>query len=387
MRVLKAKDALGLFDEPYRGIGEAADRSAARALARDAATRCPVLLRNEGGLLPLKRGTKIALIGPFGDDKAHLNGAWALFSDGRDSESLAEGLTDAIDADLLRVEAGSEIEGPIRGGFAAAERAALWADVVVLALGEGQHMSAESRSRTDPAVPAVQMELARAMRRTGKPLVTLLRTGRPLVIPELAGLSDALLVTWFLGAATGSAVADLLLGRAAPSGRLPMSFPRHVGQLPIYYARKPTGRPPGDVPGPFTARYIDAAPGPLFPFGFGLGYGRADYGAVRLDSAVLPWDGEIRASCILCETRGVAVEDTAQLYIRDIASMPVRPGRELKGFRKLAVPAGGMAKVDFGITRSLLARADGTVEPGAFDLWIAPHAEAGEPVRFVLEAP
>lgn len=387
LRVLRAKDALGLFDNPYRGFGETDDRAAARTLAREAARRCPVLLRNEGGLLPLKRGTKIALVGPFAEDKANLNGAWALFADGQESESLAGGLGAAVGAGLLRVEVGSAIEAPIRGGLAAAEGAALWADVVVLAIGEGQHMSAESRSRTDPAVPAVQMELARTMRRTGKPLVTLLRAGRPLVIPELVELSDALLVTWFLGVSTGSAVADLLLGHAAPSGRLPMSFPRHVGQLPIHYARKATGRPPTDAPGPFTARYIDAAPGPLFPFGFGLGYGRVDYGAVRLDGMTLPWDGEIRASCVLCETRGVAIEETAQLYIRDIASMPVRPVRELKGFRKLAVPAGGMTKVEFGITRALLARADGTVEPGAFDLWIAPHAEAGEPVRFVLEAP
>lgn len=391
LRVLGAKRALGLFDDPYRGLAGPGDRAGARALARDAARRCPVLLRNEGGVLPLKRGLKIALIGPLARDEAHLNGAWALFSDSSDSQSIADGLAAAIEPDNLRVEAGTDIEGPIKGGIAAATRAAEWADVVVLALGEGQHMSAESRSRTDPVVPSVQMELVRAMRRTGKPLVTLLRAGRPLVVPELAALSDALLVTWFLGAETGSAVADLLLGYAAPSGRLPMSFPRHVGQLPLYYARKSTGRPPADPPleppPPFTARYIDRAPGPLFPFGFGLGYGQVGYGAVRFDSDRLAWDGEITASCILRETRGKAIDETAQLYIRDVASSPVRPLRELKGFRKQAIAAGQMAKISFVIDRALLARADGTVEPGAFDLWIAPHAEAGISARFMLEQP
>lgn len=391
LRVLRAKQALGLFNDPYRGLAAGEDRTAAKALAREAAGRCPVLLRNEGNLLPLRRGQKIALIGPLAHDKAHLNGAWAVFSDSGESQSLAEGLMAAIDPDDLRIEAAVGIEEPLKGGIAAATRAAEWADVVILALGEGQHMSAEARSRTDPAVPVMQMELARAMRRTGKPLVTLLRTGRPLAIPELAALSDALLVTWFLGAETGGAIADLLLGRMSPSGRLPMSFPRHVGQLPLYYARKATGRPPADPPAdpapPFTARYIDAAPGPLFPFGFGLGYGHAVYGPVRLDDDRLAWDGEITASCILSETRGRAIDETAQLYIRDIASSPVRPVRELKGFRKESIAAGAMSKVSFAITRDLLARADGTVEPGAFDLWIAPHAEAGAPVRFVLEAP
>lgn len=390
LRVLRAKQALGLFDDPYRSLTDVGDRTEARALAREAARRCPVLLRNENGVLPLKRGIRIALVGPLAQGKAHLNGAWAVFADSADSTSLADGLTAAVDPDHLRIEAGAGIEDPIEGGIIAAERVAEWADVVILALGEGQHMSAESRSRTDPVVPAVQMELARAMRRTGKPLVTLLRAGRPLVVPELSGLSDALLVTWFLGAETGSAVADLLLGHASPSGRLPMSFPRHVGQLPLYYARKTTGRPPADpavdpLP-PFTARYIDSAPGPLFPFGFGLGYGHATYGPVRLDSERLAWDGAITASCILSETRGWAVDETAQLYIRDIASSPVRPVRELKGFIKESIAAGGMTKIRFSITRALLARADGTVEPGTFDLWIAPHAEAGIPMRFVLEA-
>jgi beta-glucosidase len=274
----------------------------------------------------------------------------------------------------------------IDGGIAAARALAAAADVIILALGEGQHMSGESRSRADPSLPEAQLELARAMRETGKPVVTLLRTGRPLVIPELAALSDAVLVTWFLGAETGHAIADLVFGRASPSGRLPMSFPRHVGQLPIYYAHKPTGRQP--MPGVlrFTARYLDVEPGPLFPFGYGLGYGRADYGPTGTSEETMAWDGAITVSCAVAEIAGVAIEEVAQLYIRDLVASRIRPVRELRDFRKLEIAANGRVEIRFVLTREMLALPDGTVEPGAFDVWIAPHAEAGEPARFVLEA-
>ncbi|WP_294057064.1 glycoside hydrolase family 3 N-terminal domain-containing protein [Sphingomonas sp.] len=385
LRVLRAKAALGLFDDPYRGLAVEQDAAALKTFAREAARRCPVLLKNEGGVLPLRPGVRAALIGPFADEHAHLNGAWAIFADNGESASLLDGFAASPEIAALSVAPGCGIESPIEGGIAAALAAAEGSDVVVLALGEGQHMSGESRSRADPSLPAAQLELARAMRSLGKPVVTLLRTGRPLAIPELAGLSDALLVTWFLGAETGHAIADLVLGRAAPGGRLPMSFPRHVGQLPLYYARKRTGRPPEAGKPRFTARYIDVEPGPLYPFGFGLGYGRADYGPVRLDHATMAWDGTLTARCTIRETAGAAIEEVAQLYLHDVAASRIRPVRELKGFAKLAIPANGEVEAVFEITRGLLAFADGTAEPGAFELWIAPHAEAGEPARFVLE--
>ena len=385
LRVLRTKQALGLFDNPWRGFDRPHDAGPLRDFARAAARRCPALLRNEGGVLPLGHGLRIALIGPFAREHAHLNGAWAIFADNRHSVNLEEGFAASPELGELIVAAGCDIEALIDGGIAEAERAAAQADVIVLALGEGQHMSGESRSRADPSLPEAQLVLARAMRRLGKPVDTLLRCGRPLVIPELVELSDALLVTWSLGAQTGHAVADLAFGRASPSGRLPMSFPRHVGQLPIYYARKATGRPPAPGQLRFTARYLDVEPGPLFPFGFGLTYGRAAYGATRVDRGRLAWDERLTISCTITETGGGAIEEVAQLYIRDLAASRIRPLRELKDFRKVAIGANGTADVTFMLDRSTLAFADGSVEPGTFQVWIAPHAEAGEPALFNLE--
>jgi beta-glucosidase len=386
LRVLNAKHALALFDDPYRRISAAPEISVTRATAREVARHCPVLLKNDDHALPLQPGTRVALIGPFACEHAHLNGAWAIFADNARSVNLEDGLAAATGIGELSVAPGCGIEQSIDGGIADALACAAVADVVVLAIGEGQHMSGESRSRVDPNLPAPQLELARALRTAGKPIVTLLRTGRPLVIPELVELSDALLVTWFLGAETGHAVADLLFGHASPGGRLPMSFPRHVGQLPIYYARKATGRPPQPGVLRFTARYIDVEPGPLFPFGYGLGYGRADYGATRIEADTMAWDGTLTVCCTIAETAGRAIEETPQLYIRDLAASRVRPVRELVDFRKLAIPAGEKAQIVFTLTRDMLALPDGTIEPGAFDVWIAPNAEAGTSARFTLEA-
>ncbi|MDB5416808.1 MAG: beta-glucosidase [Phenylobacterium sp.] len=390
LRVLAAKQALGLFENPYRGLGAAFDPGPARALAREAARRCQVLLKNRDGVLPLKAGTRAALIGPFAREHQHLNGAWAIFAANGQSVNLEQGFRAAMGDQALIVEPGCGIAEALPGGLEAAVAAAAAADVVLLALGEGQHMSGESRSRTDIGLPSAQIELARAMQRTGKPIVTLLRTGRPLAIPELAELSDALLVTWFLGSETGAAVADVVLGRAAPSGRLPMSFPRHVGQAPIYYARKATGRPAREPPGPFTARYIDAEPGPLYPFGFGLGYGQVVYGPTQVSAPDLARSGAVTVSCDLTESAGVEVEEVVQLYVHDVAASRVRPVRELKAFRKVTVAAGARLVVTFELRGEELGFADGlggwTVEPGAFEVWIAPNAEAGVPARFVLRA-
>jgi beta-glucosidase len=388
LRVLAAKRALGLFENPYRGLGRAFDPVPARALAREAARRCQVLLKNHGGVLPLKAGTRVALIGPFARDHQHLNGAWAIFAANGLSVNLEDGFLAALGPEALIVEPGCGIAEPTTGGLDRAVAAARAADVVLLAVGEGQHMSGESRSRSDIGLPSAQVDLVRAVKQAGRPIVSILRTGRPLAVPELAELSDALLVTWFLGAETGAAVADIVLGRAAPSGRLPMSFPRRVGQAPIYYARKPTGRPPREPPGPFTARYIDVEPTPLYPFGYGLGYGHVEYGPTRVSAAELGWNGTQRVSCELVETAGAATEEVVQLYIRDVAASRVRPVRELKDFRKVAIAAGARVVVDFDLHTADLrfTGADGAaiVEPGAFDVWVAPNAEAGVSARFVL---
>lgn len=389
MRVLQAKRALGLFDNPYRGLDAVAPAS--RALAREAARRCPVLLKNAGDVLPLAPGAAVALIGPFAREQSHLNGAWAIFGDNNQSVDLATGLTNALGQGAVAVVQGCEIDRELHGGIDAAVAAAREADVVILALGEGQHMSGESRSRADIGVPEAQLALARAVHTVAKRVVILLRTGRPLVIGELADLADAVLVTWFLGTETGHAVADLLTGKAAPRGRLPMSFPRHVGQVPIFYARKATGRPAAPGSPIFTARYIDVENGPLFPFGFGLSYGRVSYGPTEADAKHMPWDGVLTVRCALTEADGRDVDELAQLYVHDVAARRIRPIRELKAFRWYKVPANGSVTVIFEIKRDDLAFDDmqggRLAEPGAFDIWIAPDAQSGRPVRFILDPP
>jgi beta-glucosidase len=390
LRVLRAKEALGLFANPYRGIDSSYEAGSARTLAREAARRCIVLLKNENNALPLAKGSRVALIGPFAREHRHLNGLWAIFAANAQSVNVEEGLLAALGTGAIVVSPGSNIDSPIVGGIDAALAAAAQSDVVVLAVGEGQNMSGESRSRADISLPAAQLELARALKKAGKPVVTLLRTGRPLVIPELAELSDALLVTWFLGAETGNAVADLLLGHTGPSARLPMSFPRHQGQVPIYYARKSTGRPAAPPPTMFTARYIDTDPTPLFPFGYGLTYGRCEYGPTTVDRSEIGADETVSVSCRIKEVSGKSVEEVVQLYVHDVAASRVRPVRELKDFRKVAIAAGESTVVTFALHAADLGFDDLTgkrvVEPGEFKLWIAAHAEAGSPATLTLKS-
>jgi len=390
-RVLTAKLRLGLFDNPYRGLGENAQTAAARALTREAGAKAIVLLKNEEAILPLKAGVRVALLGPLSDEHQHLNGPWAFFGENKASVSVLEGLTTALGVDHVVTAPGCGLVEAMPDQLEAALVVADGADVVVLALGEGQHMSGESRSQADINLPAAQLELARAVRARGKRVVLLLRTGRPLPLAELADLADAVVVTWFLGSESGTAIADILTGIQSPSGRLPISFPRHAGQIPIYYARKSSGRPATVPPKMFTARYTDIEPGPLYPFGFGLTYGAVDYGPVQLSADRLEGSDEIEVSCVLRETSGVACVETPQLYIRDVVGSTARPIRELKDFSKATLEANGSVEVRFTLSRDSLAfwREDlgWGAEAGAFEVWIAPHAEAGEPATFVLAPP
>lgn len=391
MRVLRAKHRLGLFDDPYRGLDTPPSPAVATArdLARESARRTLTLLKNDGGVLPLKPGAKVALIGPLARENQHLNGPWAIFSDNARSVSLYNGLVAALGEAAVETAPGCDLTRPGEDGFAEALAIAARADVVLLALGEGQHMSGESRSRLDITVPEPQMALARVVRTLGKPTAVLLRTGRPLAIAPLLDLADAVLVTWFGGSETGSAVADVLTGVHAPSGRLPISFPRHPAQVPIYYGHKSTGRPADRVrPRRFTAHFFDVAPGPLFPFGFGLGYGAAAYGPTEIDRETLAAGETLTVVCKVTETAGQPITETPQLYVRDLVASVTRPVRELKAFAKLEIAAGGEAVARFTLTADDLAwpHADGRMiaEPGAFEVCIAPHAETGEWTRFEL---
>jgi len=399
-RVLRVKQRLGLFDHPMRGLDGPSvdapplDMAAHQALAREAAVRSIVLLKNEGGLLPLhKAGQRIALIGPFAG-RSDLFGPWMLFP----GQAAPVGIEDALraamaDPTLLTVVRGADVEAPLPGGIAAAVAAAQAADVVLLSIGEDEAMSGEARSRSDIEVPAAQQALADAVVATGKPVVVLLRNGRALALKDGVRRAQALLVTWFLGSQTGPAVADILFGDASPSARLPVSFPQTPGQVPYYYAHKRTGRPELDADPnlPYRARYLAATNEPLYPFGFGLGYAPVRYTALDAGPARLPWNGTLDIKARISNEGRRDVEETAQLYIEEQAASVTRPVRELKAFRKVHVPAGGSAEVDFSLSRADLMFIGQdlrpTVEPGRFELWVGPSAAAGLHAGFELLPP
>ena len=391
-RVLSVKAALGLFEDPYRGSDPEAERREIgarehRALAREAARRSAVLLRNEGGLLPLSRDARVALIGPLAAESANAVGPWSLFADHPAVVTIEAGLR-AVLGDRLTVARGAEAEAEIPGGIAEAVAAAEAADVVVLVAGEHAFMSAEAQSRAEIVVPAPQRALAEALAATGKPMVLLLKCGRALELSGAIAAADAILVTWFLGSEEGNAIADLLFGEAAPSGRLPVSFPVRSGQEPYHYAHLATGRPETPESSAYKARFRETANRALYPFGHGLGYAPVHYGAPVLSGDVLAWEGEISARVELTNSGDREVEELAQLYIRDLAARVARPVRLLLGFQRLAVPPGGAVEARFTLRREdlLYLGPDGRpgVEPGAFDLWIAPDAESGVPARFRL---
>ena len=397
-RVLRVKQVLGLFDDPYRSLDPEAERtllglSATRELAREAARRSVVLLKNEGGLLPLPRtGRRIALIGPFADDRFHLMGPWSLWKQPQHAVSLAQGLREAmVDAQALEVVAGCGIEQALEGGLAAAQAAAQRADVVILALGEGEAMSGESASRADIGLPAPQQALAEAVAAaaSGKPVLVVLQHGRALALSGAVREAAALLAAGYLGDESGHALADLIFGEHAPSGRLPVSFPLHAGQQPYHYNHRRTGRPqvrPGEAR--FKSRYLEVPHEALYPFGHGLGYGEIDYGATTLGADTLAWDGEVMVQVTVSNRGARAQREVAQLYIHQRVAGLVRPVRELRGFQAVELAPGESATLRFTLTRAQLAYAgaDGrpVSEPGLFDVWVAPSATGGTPATLRL---
>jgi beta-glucosidase len=387
-KVLAIKAALGLFDDPFRRIDVKREKARSRtkqalALAREAGRKSIVLLKNEDDLLPLpKSGKKIAIIGPFASGKHDLNGPWVVYGSNDYAVDLAEGVRNAVaDKDNVTVVQGSGVEEAIPGGIEAAVAAARAADIVLLAIGENEAMSGEAQSRAEIVVPAPQQALAEAVAAVGKPVVVVLKNGRALALQGAIANAPAILVTWFLGTESGNATADVLFGDYGPSGRLPCSFPRSPGQQPYYYAHKPTGRPnpSDDKLEPYKAHYRGIPNKALYPFGHGLTYGKIDYSNLKVAPA-MGWDGDLTVTATITNGGSRGAEEVVQLYIRDRVASMTRPVRELKAFRKLKLAPGASETVTFKLNRSLLmfiGRDDKpTVEPGTFDVWIAPSAEA-----------
>jgi beta-glucosidase len=398
-RVLAAKAMLGLFDDPFRRIDEKRERSRSmlpvtRALARESGRKSIVLLKNDGDLLPLPRsGKTIALIGPFASGQHDLIGPWCVYGDDAKAVDLVTGVRAALaDKAALLVVEGSKSEDPIAGGIEQAVEAARRADIVILAIGESQNMSGEAQSRTEIIVPEPQQRLAEAVTAVGKPTVVVLKNGRALALHGAVADAPAILVTWFLGTETGHAIADVLFGAYSPSGRLPASFPRASGQEPYYYAHKTTGRPnpPGPLE-PYKAHYRGVPNSALYPFGHGLTYGKIEYGGLALSSPALMMNGEIAIAARITNRGSRAAEEVVQLYIHDRTASVTRPIRELKAFRKVALAPGQSETVRFTLRASDLAfygpGNKPVVEPGMFDVWIAPSAEsAGVQGSFELRA-
>ncbi|WP_211253692.1 glycoside hydrolase family 3 N-terminal domain-containing protein [Haematobacter massiliensis] len=391
-RVLRVKEALGLFDDPWRGMDAEQETRVVRspshiALAREAARRSVVLLRNQGGLLPLRPDLRIALIGPFGADADNAFGPWSIFGEREHVITLEAGIRAALaDPDRLTVVTGCGIESELPGGIEAAVAAAGASDVVLLAVGESQWMSAEGHSRTEIDLPPQQAALVEAVMEAGRPVVVLLKTGRALALTGRVAEADAIMVTWFLGQEEGNAVADLLFGTAAPSGRLPVSFPRRTGQQPFYYARLSTGRPAQAADQAYSAHYRNLPDSALYPFGHGLTYGSVRYEPPRLSADRLMAGGRLTATARLTNDGARDAEEVAQLYLRDRAAQVAQPRRLLKAFRHVTVPAGGAVEVSFDLGVGELAYLgpdmQPTVDPGWFDLWIAPDAESGVAAAF-----
>lgn len=390
-RVLRAKRTVGLFDEPM--VEEGGEERVIltpehRRAARQVAQKSIVLLKNEGELLPLSEdiGT-LAVIGPFADDAEEMLGSWRALGRGEDAVSILSGIRDRVSprtrvlhARGTGIEEGSDAE--ISEAVAVAERA----DAVLAFLGEGSLMSGEARSRVSLDMPGRQQELLEALVATGKPVALVVESGRPLTLEWAAENVPTIVYGWFLGVEAGHAVADVLFGDVNPSGKLPVTFPRSVGQIPIYYNHLPTGRP-ADPEDEYTSKYIDSPNEPRWPFGHGLSYTRFEYHDLRLSAPSMTADGELTVSAEVRNAGERAGEEVVQLYVNDPVASISRPVKELKGFQRIALAPGESRRVAFTVTPEALRfwGEDGwTVEPGEFRVWIGPSSAEGLEDRFEL---
>ena len=400
-RILKKKFDLGLFDDPYRYSDVEREKNTVMKpefleAARDVARKSIVLLKNatlpgqEKQLLPLSKDVKqLAVIGPLADARREMIGSWSAAGDWKKSVTLLEGIKAAVStkANVLFAR-GCNISDDSTTYFAEAVRVAQKADVVVLALGEGAWMTGEAASRASLGLPVVQQKLIEEIAKTGKPIVVVLMNGRPLAINWIEEHIPAIVETWFLGTQAGNAIADVLFGDYNPSGKLPVTFPRSVGQVPIFYNMKNTGRPM-DRNNKYTSKYLDEENDPLYPFGFGLSYTTFTYGEVKLNKEIITSNEDFSVSCKVTNTGKRAGAEVVQLYIRDLVGSVTRPVKELKNFQKILLQPGETKDVSFTINNMDLAfyRKDmsfGT-EAGKFEVFIGSNSRDVMKATFELK--
>ncbi|MGZ3467684.1 MAG: glycoside hydrolase family 3 N-terminal domain-containing protein, partial [Gemmatimonadaceae bacterium] len=399
-RILRLKYALGLFDDPYRFSDAARERRFTLApehvaAARTAAREGIVLLKNANKTLPLKKGLRtIAVIGPLADDARSALGNWG--ADGRPEETISvlAGIRSAVGASTRIISArGAPVDTADSSGFSAARAAATEADAVVLVLGERQDMSAEASNRASIELPGNQRDLALAVIRAArqspggesKPVVAVLMNGRPLAIPELATEAPAIVESWFLGSQHGAAVADVLFGDYNPGGKLPTTFPRATGQIPIYYNHRNTGRP-AEAGNHYTSKYLDIPWTPQFPFGFGLSYTTFAYSNLRLSASSIRARDPLTVSVDVRNSGDRAGDEIVQLYLRDDVASVEEPVKSLKGFRRIALQPGETRTVTFKIGPEALSLYDSrmrrVVEPGSFTVFVGTNSDDVITTRF-----
>jgi beta-glucosidase len=399
--ILRLKFRLGLFDGRPGPAGSSEPTAASRALARNAAAESMVLLKNDG-VLPLSNATRsIALIGPLADSQLDQMGTWSMDGRASDVETPLAALRARLGADHVHyVRALRNSRDMSHANFAAAVDAARASDLALLFLGEDQNLSGEAHSRAFLNLPGAQAELAGEVAKAGKPVVLVIMAGRPLTFHETAEKARAVLWAWHPGTMGGPAIADLLFGDRSPSGKLPVTFPRTVGQVPIYYAHLNTGRPaePGEIgipmgnpvePKGYTSKYLDVDLTPEYPFGYGLSYATFSYSNLHLSSLLIPMGGRIAVSADITNTGNREGDEIVQLYIRDLVASVAQPVRVLKGFQRIHLRPGEKQTVLFTLSTGDLAfyneRMQLAAEPGKFQVWIAPDSARGIMGEFRVE--
>jgi beta-glucosidase len=396
-RVLRLKYRLGLFEDPYRYsdttrertmILTAANRTAAREIARESI----VLLKNTGNVLPLKKDlATIAVIGRLATDSGAVLGAWAGVGRSQDAVSVLDGIRRAVSPrTVVRYSRGASPESADTSAIAAAVSAARGANAVILVIGEGAGMSGEASSRASIELPGAQPQLVKAIAAVGVPVVAVLMNGRPLALESLHNSVPAILETWFLGTEHGNATADILFGDVSPAGKLPVTFPRVTGQVPIYYNHKNTGRPP-DAQNHYSSKYIDEPWTPLYSFGHGLSYTQFNLSAPRLSAMTIRPTDTLRIDVDVTNTGAIAGDEIVQLYLRDDFASVTRPVQMLRGFRRIHLAPGERRTASFTLTARDMALFDRdlrlVVEPGTFTVQTGDSSDRTQSAGFRLDTP
>ncbi|MBK7499100.1 MAG: beta-glucosidase BglX [Ignavibacteriales bacterium] len=383
-RILRIKFMLGLFDDPFRYCQKEREEknimtSDIKIASLEVAKRSFVLLKNDKNILPLKKDyKKIAVIGPLANNSIDPIGGWGGLGDSADVTTVLEGFKNYVDkkTQVLYSE-GCKIDDPSTKGFKDAVNIAKKSDVIILCVGESRDMSGEACSRSSLDLPGVQEDLAKELLKTGKPIIVVLMNGRPMSINWLNDNANAILETWFAGTMTGDAIAKVLFGDYNPSGKLPVTFPRTVGQVPIYYNHKNTGRP-GDLKNHYTSKYLDLPLTPLYPFGFGLSYTTFEYNDFKLSTNKITNEDSIIVSVKVKNTGNYDGEEVVQLYVQDLVGSVTRPVKELKGFKKIMLKRGEEKTMDFTIhekdLRFTAADMKFKSEPGLFKVFVGTNS-------------